>query len=211
MPSPEIKEWIGLFKDTLLGGAALVTSVVAIYGARLWKRELAGKEIYAAAKVLVREAHLVARACNRARRPIEAHERKNFTTLEVKNTTANERWQISEVEAYKVRVSELSDAIDRYQSALLELRTLVGSKIQIAHLPFARLMTDSIHRIGNYLAVLQDFDVIAFPDSPAVIEAQRELYPSENLDDELTQKIAEAREAFESSLLPFLHRGSIHG
>ena len=39
MPPLELKEWVTLIKDGLLGVAALVTTVIAIYGARVWKRE----------------------------------------------------------------------------------------------------------------------------------------------------------------------------
>lgn len=211
MISQETKELVSLVKDALLGGAALVTSIIAIYGARLWKRELAGKEIYAASKVLVKESHLVSRACTRARRPIEVQEKKIFSAEEVQHTTENERWQISEIEAYRARFTILSESMESYQSALLEVRTLVGSKVYLAHLPFSKLMTEVVHRIGNYLAVLQDHTTLAFPDSPAVIEIQRALYPSDQLDDELTQELGNAREELERSLLPYLHRSSIHG
>ena len=49
MPDPEFKEWVSLIKDGLLAIAALVTIGVGIYGARVWKMELIGKEVYAAA------------------------------------------------------------------------------------------------------------------------------------------------------------------
>lgn len=211
MPPAELKEWISLIKDTLLGVAALVTTVIAIYGARMWKRELAGKEIYAATKALVRESHLLSKAANRARNPIQDYERKAFSEEEVKNTTKNERWRLSEAEAYKKRIDELSVAIDRYQSALLDARVLVGSKVYLGFLPFGQLVTDVVHRIGNYITVIQDYSQTAFPDSPEVQEVQQELHPSENSDDELSQKIADAREEGEKCLLAFLHRTSIRG
>jgi hypothetical protein len=211
MPPAELKEWVTLTKDALLGVAALVTAFIAIYGVRMWKRELAGKEIYIAAKALVKESHLLSRAAHKARKPIEAYERKVFFPEEVKNTTEDERWYLSEADAYKKRIGNLSVAIDSYQSALLELRVLVGSKVYLGFLPFGKLVTEVIHRIGNYIAVVQDYTQIVLPDSPVVQEAQRELYPSGNLDDELSQKIDDAREEGEKSLLAFLHRTSIRG
>lgn len=211
MPPAELKEWIPLIKDALLGVAALVTTVIAIYGARMWKRELAGKEIYAATKSLVKESHLLSKAANRARGPIQDYERKVFSEEEVKNTTKNERWRLSEAEAYKKRIDELSVAIDRYQSALLDVRVLVGSKVYLGFLPFGQLITEVVHRIGNYITVIQDYSQTVLPDSPEVQEVQQELYPSENIDDELSQKIADAREEGEKCLLAFLHRTSIRG
>jgi hypothetical protein len=211
MSLAELKEWISLIKDTLLGIAALVTTVIAIYGARMWKRELAGKEIYAATKSLVKESHLLSKAANRARGPIQDYERKVFSEEESKNTTKNERWRLTEAEAYKKRIDELSVAIDRYQSALLDVRVLVGSKVYLAFLPFGQLITEAVHRIGNYITVIQDYSQTILPDSPEVKEVQLELYPSENIDDELSQKIADAREEGEKCLLAFLHRTSIRG
>lgn len=211
MPPAEFKEWITLIKDGLLGVAALVTTIIAIYGVRMWKRELAGKETYAATKVLVKESHLLSKATNKARNPIQDYERKVFSEEDVKHTTKNERWRISEADAYKKRLDELSAAIDRYQSALLDVRVLVGSKVNPGFLPFGQLITEVVHRIGNYIAVIQDYSQVVLPDSLEVQEAQRELYPSDNIDDELSQKIADAREEGEKCLLAFLHRKSIRG
>jgi hypothetical protein len=208
MPSPEIKEWIALIKDSLLGAAALVSIVIAIYGVRMWKRELAGKEIYTATKALVKESHLLYKASLQARRPIEINERQTFSDHNLKNTTTGERWRLSEVEAYKERIREFSVAISRYQAALLEVRVLTGSKVYLGFLPFGRLITEVIYGINNYLAVL-DESSNALPDDPNIQDAQRALYPSDNLDDDLTQRIGDAREDGEKGLLVFLHRKSI--
>lgn len=211
MPPAELKEWITLIKDSLLGVAALVTTVIAIYGARMWQRELAGKEIYTATKNLVKESHLLSKATTKARKPIKDYERKVFSEEEIKNTTKNERWRLSEAAAYKKRIDDLSAAIDRYQSALLEVRVLVGSKVYLGFLPFGHLVTEVVHRIANYVGVIQDYSQTVLPESPNVLEFQQELYPSENLDDELSQQIANAREEGEMCLLAFLHRTSIQG
>lgn len=209
MPPAELKEWIMLIKDGLLGVAALVTTIIAIYGARMWKRELAGKEIYSATKALVKESHLLSKAVIKARMPIQDYERKMFTEEEVKHTTKNERWRISEADAYKKRIDDLSMAIDNYNSALLDVRVLVGSKVYAGFLPFGRLITEVLHKIGNYIAVVQDFSQTVLPDSTEVKEAQLELYPTDNTDDDLSQQIGDAREDGEKCLLTFLHRTSI--
>lgn len=211
MPPVELKEWITLIKDGLLGVAALVTTVIAIYGARMWKREMAGKEIYAATKALVKESHLLSRATIKARSPIQDYERKVFATEEVKHTTENERWRLSEAEAYKKRMDDLSVNVERYQSALLEVRVLIGSKVYLDFLPFGELITEAVHRIGNYIALVQDYTQVVLPDSPKVLEVQREIHPSDNFDDELSRKIYDAREEGEKGLLAFLHRTSIRG
>lgn len=61
MPDQVLIEWVSLIKDDLLGIAAIVMMFVAVYGLRTWKRELVGKEIYAAARVLVKKATWLAK------------------------------------------------------------------------------------------------------------------------------------------------------
>lgn len=211
MPDPELKEWVSLIKDGLLGLAALVTMILAIYGVRTWKRDLVGKEIYSAAKNLVKESHLVAKAARKLRQPISTYEKRSFTEEEIKNTTENERWRLSEAEAYKNRINVFANEIERYDSAKLELRVLVGSKTYEGFLPFGSLLTESINRVNDYLDAIQDYSQAVFPDSKEVVEAQDALYSSQNMDDELSQKIADTREAGEVSLLSYLHRKSIYG
>jgi hypothetical protein len=58
---------------------------------------------------------------------------------------------------------------------------------------------------------LQDQSLALFEDSPEVWGAQELLYPSDNLDDELSQKTGDSRESAEAALLKFLHRSSIYG
>lgn len=211
MPDPELKEWVSLIKDGLLGLAALVTMILAIYGVRTWKRDLIGKEVYSAAKNLVKESHLVAKAARKLRQPICSYERRSFTEEEIKNTTENERWRLSEADAYKNRIDVFAKQIERYESAKLELRVLVGSKTYEGFLPFGSLLTEAIIRVNDYLDVIHDYSLTVFPDSKEVIEAQDALCPSQNMDDDLSQKIADAREAGEVSLLSYLHRKSIYG
>lgn len=211
MPNVELKEWVGLIKDALLALAAFVTMFVGIYGVRTWKRDLVGKEVYSAAKELVRESHMICKAARKMREPIQTYERKSFTEEEIKNTTKSERWRISESDAYRVRVEAFAKEIERYDAAKLELRVLVGSKIYEGFLPLGALLTKSINQVNHYLDVIQDYSLHLSPESEAVLAAQKNLYPSHNLDDDLSQKIADAREAGEVSLLAYLHRKSIRG
>ncbi len=211
MPPTEIKEWIALIKDSLLAIAALVTMILSAYGVRVWKRDLVGKEVYSAAKVLVKESHLICTAARKLREPIQSYERRSFTEEEIQNTTKNERWSLSEAAAYRSRVKSFAKKVERYDAAKLELRVLVGSKIYEGFLPFGALLTEAVNRVNDYLDLLQDYSKAILPDSKEVLTAQEALYPSSNLDDELSQRTADAREAGEMSLLAYLHRKSIHG
>jgi hypothetical protein len=211
LPNVELKEWVELIKDALLAIAALVTIFVGIYGVRTWKRDLVGKEVFSAAKELVRESHLICRAARKMREPIRTYERKSFTEEEIQNTTENERWRITEADAYRVRVEAFSKVLERYEATKLELRVLVGSKIYEGFLPLGTLLTESISLVNHYLDVIQDYSLHLSPESEEVLAAQKALYPSHNLDDDLSQKIADEREAGEVSLLAYLHRKSIRG
>ena len=207
MLSPEIKDWISLGKDVSVGVAALVTMFLAIYGVRTWKRDLVGKEVYSAARLLVKESHLAAKAARKLRSPILDEEKKEFSETEIKSLTASERWRISEATAYENRKKEFGQRIDQYESAKLDLRVLAGSKIYEGFLQFGADLTECIHHVNNYIDILQD----QFEDSPEIVEAQKSLYPSDNLDDELSQRLANSRESGEGALLKFLHRSSIYG
>ncbi|MBB3169008.1 hypothetical protein [Simiduia aestuariiviva] len=211
MPDPELKEWIALLKDALLGLAAIVTIFVGVYGVRAWKRDLVGKEVYAAARKLVKESHLVCRAARTLRQPLWAYDKRQFTDEEIEHTTESERWRLSEAEGYKAKIEKFAEELKRYESAKLDLRVLVGSKIYEGFLPFGRSLAESIERVNAYLDLLQDFSNTYFPDSPQIIEAQRQLYPSDNLDDDLSQNLADSREEGEVLLLSHLHRKSIYG
>lgn len=118
MPGIEFKEWVGLIKDALLAIAALVTMFLGVYGVRAWKRDLVGKEIYLAAKTLVKESHLICKAARNLRAPIQTYERKSFTEEDIQNTTKNERWRLSESDAYRVRVEAFAKEIERYDVAV---------------------------------------------------------------------------------------------
>lgn len=211
LPDPELKEWISLIKDALLGLAAIVTMIVGVYGVRAWKRDLVGKEVYSATRNLVKESHLVVKAASNLRQPIYPYEKRSFTEEEIQHTTKNERWRLSEVDAYKVKVEKFAKEVKRYDAAKLELRVLAGSKTYEAFLPLGGFLNETIGRVNAYLDLLQDHSRTLFPDSSDIIEVLQALYPSENLDDELSQKLADSREEGEKALLKLLHRKSIYG
>jgi len=190
---------------------ALVTIFIGIYGLRLWKRELVGKEVYAAAKDLVKESHLVFKAAGELREPMHPYEIEPFTENVIKNTTEWERWRISESNGYRKRTEKFKKVLERYDQSKLNLRVLIGSKIYLGFLPFDKLIGETLERVNRYIEALNDYKKAMTPNSPEVISAQVRLYPSDQLDDELYQKTGDAREEGEKSLLAYLHRKSIRG
>ncbi|MGE6361971.1 hypothetical protein Q6344_14060 [Psychrobacter cibarius] len=211
MPSPELIAWITLFKEVLLGLAALFAISIGVYGIRAWKRDLVGKEVYIATKKLVRESHLLSKSAISLRNPIYISEKLHFTQEDILHSTEIERWSKSESKAYNIRIDKFVDAKESYSSAKLDLRVLVGSKVYEGFLPFDHLIGESLNRVLAYLELIHDERYVASPESLAIINAQKIMYPSKDLDDELTRRLQDAREEAEKSLLNYLHRNGIRG
>ncbi|MBX8517773.1 hypothetical protein K5D69_24140 [Pseudomonas cichorii] len=211
MLDPDVKDWISVAKDLVVATAAVVTMVLGIYGVRTWKRDLVGKEVYSAARALVKESHLASKAARKLRTPIRDDERKEFSEDEIKNLTGREKWRISEASAYEMRKVEFSRQLDQYDQAKLDLRVLTGSRVYEGFLPFDRNLTECICRVSSYIDLLQDHSAELYEESPGILAAQSSLYPSDNLDDEFSQNLADSRESGELALLRYLHRSSIYG
>lgn len=200
-----------MIKDLLLALAALVTIGLGVHGVRVWKRDLVGKEVYTAARELVKQTHVACSAVRKLRAPVTPLERKTFTKEDFEVMTANERWRISEIEVYQKRIVDYALKIEKFESAKLDLRVLIGSKAYEGFLPFGKLLTEVVYLVNDYLDILRDFSKCAHPESANVVEAQRSLYSSSNLDDDFSQALAICREDGEHSILSYLHRKSIYG
>ncbi|SLJ85909.1 hypothetical protein [Psychrobacter sp. DAB_AL43B] len=211
MPSPELIAWITLSKEILLGLAALVAIVVGVYGIRAWKRDLVGKEVYIATKKLVKESHIISKAAVSLRDPTYRSEERHFTQEEVLHSTELERWSRNESKVYNLRIDKFIDIQENYSLAKLDLRILIGSKAYEKFLPFDRLIAESLNLVIFYLELIHDENYVSSPELPIIIDAQKAMYPSSNLDDELTANLHDAREEAEKSLLKYLHRNSIRG
>lgn len=208
-PLIELQQWTSLIKDASLAIASIVTIILGVYGMRTWKRELAGKEIYIAVKNLVKESHSLVRKINSVRRPIQEYEHRAFSRNEFMSLTENEMWRIAESEVLRRRLDEFEIAINKFETAKLEARVLLGSRVHGAYLTFGRLITEVVNGLCNYISTLDDLNHPACPDDAEIKLLQSELYTLENFDDDLSQKIADARKEGEKALLPFLHRNRI--
>lgn len=199
-------------KDGVIAAAAIVTACIAIYGVRVWKRDLVGKELYEVTKYLVYQSHIASRASNRLLLPISASEGKIFTADEVKHTTAGERWRLSESHAYRTRLVTYSKSLEDFSEALLKARVVMGSKVYKAFIPFQQSLGLPINEVDKYLSQLQDPFSYLLPDSIETANLQRFIYKeSGDEGDKMIRVIADAREGAEKFLLPYLHRKSIRG
>lgn len=139
MDTEVMKTYIPLIADLVSALASIITACIAIYGVRIWKQELVGRETYEAVKSLVHQSHVAFRASNRLRSPTWDHERTTFTQEVIEHTTQNERWALSEAAIYRKRIEDYSSTLDRLSESLLQARVLIGSKVYESYLPFQKI------------------------------------------------------------------------
>lgn len=211
MPSPKLVVWTTLSKEVLLWLAALFAISIGVHGTRAWKRDLVGKEVYIATKKLVRESHPLSRYTISFWNPIYLSEEHHFTQEDVFHSTEIERWSRNESKAYNICIDKFFDVKESYSTAKLDLRVLIGSKIYEGFLPFDHLTGALLNRVLAYLKLIHHEKYVASPELPAIIDAQQVMYPSRDIDDELTRRLQNAREEAEKSLLNYFYRNSIRG
>lgn len=94
---------------------------------------------------------------------------------------------------------------------MLEARILLGSSVHATTLVFQATVREASGRVIDYLDLLHDQHLALAEDSPAIQSAQQAMYPWDDFGDELSLKIADARESAETALLRYLHRRDIRG
>lgn len=94
---------------------------------------------------------------------------------------------------------------------MLEARILLGSSVHATTLVFHATVREAIGRVSDYLDLLHDQHLALAEDSLAIQSAQQAMYPWYDFGDELSIKIADARESAETALLRYLHRRDIRG
>lgn len=204
-----IATYVSIGRDVVVTVAAVVTAIIAIYGLRVWKRDLVGKESYEAAKALVYQSHAASRAIDKMRYPIREHERMVFTKDEIEHTTEGERWRTSEAAAYRNRIKEYSDGYLGFFDALLNFRVIAGSQVYFAFLPFQKALEKPLDEVNNYLALLDEHSIPITADSEEVALLRGFIHSFDKELDEHSLSVGEAREQGELFLLPYLHRKSI--
>ncbi|XMB47217.1 hypothetical protein QQ999_14965 [Pseudomonas fluorescens] len=201
--------YVSIARDMVVTVAAVVTASIAIYGLRIWKRDLVGKESYEAAKALVFHSHALSRASHKLRYPIMAHERTVFSKEHIENTTEGERWRASEAAAFRTRLKEYSGVYLGFYEALMNFRVIKGSQVYVAFQPFQEALREPLDKLYAYLRLLDDYSVGIVADSPDVKLLSRFIQEFEGDIDQFVLAIGDAREKGELFLLPYLHRKSI--
>lgn len=114
-------------------------------------------------------------------------------------------------EQQKLPLDELALSVAALDDSRLEARILLGASIGAATLVFQATILQAIDRVNDYLGLLHDPHLSLTEDSLAIQSAQQAMYPSDDFGDELSQRIADARESAELALLRYLHGRDIRG
>jgi hypothetical protein len=211
MDIKELAAVIGLVKDIVLTLGGITTIALGIYGLRIWKRDLIGKEAYSVISVVVRNLHRVSSGCQKLREPVKPNERRELSDVELQHLTQNEQWRVVELDVFKNRADKLALVMDEFNESLLSARVLLGSSVYATTLQFRGVISECINTINEYLDLLKDQNLSLGENSPQVLIAQEATFLGRDLDDPLTAKLAQARESAETALLRYLHRNTIRG
>jgi hypothetical protein len=208
LDAASIAIYVSVVKDGVVTLAAAVTASIAIYGLRVWKRDLVGKEVYEVMKELVYQSHSISKAAGICMYPLGASEARVFTDEERIHTTANERVFLSESDAYRARLEVYIKSFQDFRDSLLRARVLLGAKVSKAFRSYEAALMSPMALINDYLAVIDDRINAPHPQSEEVIRL-RSLFASFDGENEILNSIYEAREVAEKFSLPYLHRKSI--
>lgn len=123
-------QWIEPVKDALLGIAAAVTAVVAVFGIRSWHRELTGKAEFEVARALIRATYKVREAIRACRSPFvlgiefpQSYQERHFD----KKSDLEEAQGYAYV--YRNRLAPVFNALQDFDASALEAEVLWGSEV----------------------------------------------------------------------------------
>lgn len=204
-------ENLAIAKDIVLVVGTITTMGLGLYGLKVWKRDLVGKETYAVIRDVIKHLHKVSKAASRARGKVHHYEHARMDPEEAKHFTANEQWRLAESAVYRARLDELGLSLTALDDARLEARLLLGSSVHATTLVFQATIREAIDRVNDYLDLLHDEHLALTEDSPAIQSAQQAMYPADDLEDDLSRRIVDARESAELAFLRYLHRRDIRG
>lgn len=198
-------------KDIVIILGTVTTMSLGLYGLKVWKRDLVGKETYAVIRDLIKQLRKVSKVAGRTRSKVHLYEHVRMAPDEAIHFTANEQWLLAEAAVYHARLDELGASLASLDDSMLEARILLGSSIHATTLVFKATVREAIGLVNDYLDLLHDQRLALAEDSAAIRSAQQAMYPWDDLGDPLSLKIVDARESAETTLLRYLHRRDIRG
>lgn len=200
-------EWIAAIKDVLLGGAAVTTAVVAVIGLSKWRKELAGKTEFDAARGLIKATYKLRDQIQICRSPFYSAQEFPVDYTGALGGHSKEEETKAWVHIYKNRWDPVWNAIQEFDAQTLEAEALWGAGI--------RSKTDALRQCVRELNVAIDAVINDkatggenFKADKEFAKSMRSIVAAGRDDDknELNQKIAEAINGIEDEIRPHLRR-----
>ena len=199
-------EIISAIRDILLGGAAIVTAVVAVKGLESWRRELKGKTEFETAKGMIKATYKLRDELSNCRSPlIRAYEFPDFYKGSTGKHSAEEEAE-AWANVYEKRWEPVWKAIQDFDVQTLEAEALWGKDVREKTDELrqcARELNTAIEAvISNKASGGQDFQ----SDRNFGKEMGRKVSAVKESENPLSQKIVRSIRNIENFVRPHLKR-----
>jgi hypothetical protein len=126
-----LEQAVGLLKDVVLAGAALVAAYVGLRGLGAWRRQLSGNTEYQLAKAMLASAYELRDAVAAFRNPFLQHASDpDLPADKLKDLSREEREWHAFAQAYQKRWEAVSKAKGRLDTNLFEAEAVWGPQIR---------------------------------------------------------------------------------
>lgn len=194
--------WMPIIKDIILSLSAMITVILAVYGIKSWRRELAGKTRFDIARRLLQATYRIREEFwgVRSRFITAAEFPSSYSGMSGKNS--NQENYEAFFHVYKNRLEPLKDAIQEFDVAALEAEVLWGDEI--------KKITDEIRSCLQSLRISIEGELSNIlsgteePDSDYKQKVKRDVSASRDDKDPLSNKMRETLSQIEQTLKPYL-------
>ena len=200
----DISQYISITKDVIVAVAAIVTTCLAIYGVKSWRRELAGKTQFEIARNLLKATYKLRDSIADVRSPLilGVEFPEGYDVSSEKSSAEQKPQAYSHV--YCNRLKPLWVAIDEFDIAALEAEAIWGKAIK-RMAEDLRTCINSLHdSIRFYIDSIHSDSINQKKEFDRNI--RKDISASRNSDDELSKKIRNSIKALEEELKPHLKR-----
>jgi len=132
-------------KEILVGGAAIVTASVAIFGLKTWNRELRGKANFEVARGLIRATYKLRDDIASCRSPLVTGQEFPADYYDPQEENSHEKKALGWAHVYKNRWKPVWSSLQEFDAQTLEAEALWGHEV--------KLKTDKLRHCVNTLNV----------------------------------------------------------
>lgn len=137
----------------MLALSAGLTTVAAWIGLWTWKRELAGKEQFHAARSLLKCSHRLWRACAELSKEVRSAELQKVVIEFEDGLSEREKTVIAAADVYLRRAAEARREWEEYKEARLEAGVVMGVWVYEVFLPFDEKVGEALDQAAERLGV----------------------------------------------------------